>query len=281
MVGATRSSGPSGGGGNGLRVVNLRAVPWGFLRAVERDFFVDYVEKPTDQTRWRGRLFRWKLCCWEAFENEPGRRRWKHESEVQMNARPRPTQSEFFERSSLLKPPAEAPAIRLVDDQFPSWQPSVGSLVPLGRVSRLVLLGKLGRLYPLAFARYLIAFSIGVAVAFTWQSYGNATREATSLKAILLDIDAVRQSIDRITTSVATGQEQMTRRIEHSIERNTDRLATGQDETTREISDLQTFEQYVLHRISMLPPRPAPTTASKAVLRSPQAPIQLIPARNP
>ena len=73
----------------------------------------------------------------------------------------------------------------------------------------------------------------------------------------------------------------MTRRIEHSIERNTDRLATGQDETTREISDLQTFEQYVLHRISMLPPRPAPTTASKPVLRSPQAPIQLTPARNP
>ncbi len=90
-----------------------------------------------------------------------------------MNARPRPTQSEFFEPSSLLKPPAEAPAIRLVDDQFPSWQPSVGSLVPLGRVSSLVPLRKLGRLYPLAFARYLIAFSIGVAVAFTWQSYGH------------------------------------------------------------------------------------------------------------
>jgi hypothetical protein len=38
-------------------VVNLRAVPWGFLRAVERDFFVEYVEKPTDNTRWRGPLF--------------------------------------------------------------------------------------------------------------------------------------------------------------------------------------------------------------------------------
>jgi hypothetical protein len=96
--GNKRSSGPSGGRGNGLRAVDLRAVPCGFLRAVERDFFVEYVEKPTDKTRWSGRLFRWKLCRWEAFENEPGRR------EVQMNARPRPTQSEFFERSSLLKP---------------------------------------------------------------------------------------------------------------------------------------------------------------------------------
>jgi hypothetical protein len=213
---------------------------------------------------------------WEAFDvNGPRRHRWEDEREVQMNARPRPTQSQFFEDSSLLKLSAEAPTIRLVDDQLPSWQPSVGKLVPLGRV------GKLGRLEPPAFARYLITFSIGVAVAFAWQSYGNATREATSLKAISLDIDAVRQSIDRIATNVATGQEQMTRRIEHSIERNTDRLATGQDETTREISDLQTFEQYLLHRISTLPPRPAPATVSKPVLRSPQPPIQLIPARNP
>jgi hypothetical protein len=137
-------------------------------------------------------------------------------------------------------------------------------------------LGMLGRLDPLAFARYLITFSIGVAVALAWQSYG-ATREAASLKAVSLDINAVRQSIDRI----ATGQEQMTRRIERGIERSTDRLATGQDQTTREISDLQTFEQYVLHRISILPPRPAPTTMSKPVLRSPQAPTQLTPARNP
>src|SRR5258708_20879315 len=129
---------------------------------------------------------------WEAFDvNGPGRHRWEHEREVQMNARPRPTQSQFFEDSSLLKPSAEAPAIRLIDDQFPSWQPSVGKLVPLDRVS------KLGRLEPPAFARYLITFSIGVAVALAWQSYGNATREATSLKAISLDIDAVRQTIDR------------------------------------------------------------------------------------
>jgi hypothetical protein len=200
-----------------------------------------------------------------------------------MSARPRPTQSKFFEDPSLLKPPAEVPAIRPVDlknDRFPSWQLSVGNLVPLGRVGSLDPIGRLGSLDPLAFVRYLITFSIGVAVALAWQSYG-ATRETTSLKAISLDIDAVRQSIDWITTSVATGQEQMARRIERGIERSTDRLASGQDETMREISDLQTFEQYVLHRISTLPPRPAPVTVSKPVLRSPPAPILLTPARNP
>src|SRR5262249_39396051 len=134
---------------------------------------------------------------------------------------------------------------------------------------------------PLTFARYLITFSIGLAVALAWQSYGNATKEAASLKATSLDRDAVRQSLDRIAASVATSQEQMTRRIERSI----DRLAAGQEQTTREISDLQTVEQYVLDMISALPPRSPPTTMPKPVLRSPQAPmqapIQLTPARSP
>ena len=102
-----------------------------------------------------------------------------------------------------------------------------------------------------------------MAVALAWQSYGNATRETASLKAISLDRDAVRQSLDRIAASVATGQEQMMRSI--------DRLVAGQEQTTREISDLQTVEQYILERLSTLQTRLAPTTASKPVPRSPQA----------
>jgi hypothetical protein len=188
----------------------------------------------------------------------------KHDGEMQMSARPRPTQSELLDEDSLLlNPSVEAPAIRLADlknDEFPSGRPALGNLDPLGR---------LGRLDPLAFARYLITFSIGIAVASAWQSYGNATREAASLKAISLDRDAVRQSLDRIATSITTSQEQMTRRIERSI----DRVAAGQEQTTRGISDLQTFEQYVLDRISTLLPRSTPTTVSKPVLRSPQAPM--------
>src|SRR5712671_1040897 len=145
-----------------------------------------------------------------------------------MSAKPKPAQSEFFEYSLPVKPSAEPPPIRLADlknDQLPSGRPSLGNLDPLGR---------LGRLDPLAFARYLITFSIGMAVALVWQSYGNATREAASLKAISLDRDALRQSLDRIATSVATSQEQMTRRIERSIER----LAAGQEQTTRQINDV-------------------------------------------
>ena len=176
-----------------------------------------------------------------------------------MSARLKPTQSEFLDEDlSLLNPSVEAPAIRLADlKNDPSGRPSLGNL------------DRLGRLDPLAFARYLITFSIGIAVALVWQSYGNATREAASLKAISLDRDALRQSLDRIATSVATSQEQMTRRIERSIER----LAAGQEQTTRQINDVQTIEQYVLDRISTLPPRSAATTVSKPVQRPPQIPM--------
>jgi hypothetical protein len=82
-----------------------------------------------------------------------------------MSARPKPTQSEFLDEDlSLLNPSVEAPAIRLADlKNDPSWRPSLGNLDPLGR---------LGRLEPLAFAPYLITFSIGIAVALVWQSYG-------------------------------------------------------------------------------------------------------------
>jgi len=180
-----------------------------------------------------------------------------------MSARPKPAQSEFLDDSLPVKLSAEPAPIRLADlrnDQLPSGRLSLGNLDPLGR---------LGRLEPLAFARYLITFSIGVAVALAWQSYGNATREVAALKAISLDRDAVRQSLDRIATSVATSQEQMTRRIERSI----DRIAAGQEQTTREISDLQTVEQYILDRLSTLQTRLAPTTASRPVLRSPQVPM--------
>ena len=180
-----------------------------------------------------------------------------------MSARPKPAQSEFLDDSLPVKLSGEPAPIRLADlknDQLPSGRLSLGNLDPLG---------SLGRLEPLAFARYLITFSIGVAVALAWQSYGNATREVAALKAISLDRDAVRQSLDRIATSVATSQEQMTRRIERSI----DRIAAGQEQTTREISDLQTVEQYILDRLSTLQTRLAPTTASKPVLRSPQVPM--------
>jgi hypothetical protein len=194
-----------------------------------------------------------------------------------MRAMPRITQSEFFPASLLVKrsvePRGEAD---LKNDQFPNGRSS------LGRLDARDTFALLARLDPLAFARYLIVFFVGVAATLAWHSYRGTAREPIApassqseqqLKTMSLNLDAVRQSVERIAYGIAAGQEQMTR--------NVGQLASGQEQMMREMSELQTVEQYVLDRISAPPPRPAPTPVSKPVLRSPQAPIQLTPAKAP
>src|SRR5712672_1391264 len=147
-----------------------------------------------------------------------------------MNTMSSPKPSEFF-AASLLKPSVEAPSARSADlknDQSPNGSSSW-----------------LGKLAPLAFARYLIAFFIGVTATVAWQAYGGAAREMIApaassadqqqFNAIWLDLDAVRQSIDRIATSIASSQGQ--------IARSVDQLAAGQEHMTREITKLQAVEQ--------------------------------------
>ena len=185
-----------------------------------------------------------------------------------MNTMSSPKPSEFF-AASLLKPSVEAPSTRSADlknDQSPNGSSSW-----------------LGKLAPLAFARYLIAFFIGVTATVAWQTYGDAAREMIApaassadqqrFNALGLDLDEVRQSIDRVATSIATSQEQMTRSV--------DRLAAGQEQMTREITKLQAVEQYVLYKNSDPPPRPAPAQVPKPVPRPSQTPIVLTPAKNP
>jgi hypothetical protein len=88
------------------------------------------------------------------------------------------------------------------------------------------------------------------------------------LNAMLLDLDAVRRSIDglaiSIGTSIATSQEQTTRSI--------DELTASLEQMTHEIAKLQAVEQYVLYKNSDPPPRPAPAQVPKPVPRSAQAP---------
>jgi hypothetical protein len=187
---------------------------------------------------------------------------------------------------SLLLAPSLRPT-RLKIDQFPNIRPSVGKLDPL------------------AFARYLIVFHIGVAATLAWQSYGGTAREIITnsypqlgwfalqsavaqtipdtiepavpaapspdrpqFNATSLDLDVVRQSLEQIATS----QTQMMRSVEQ--------LAIGQDQMMRDINRLQAVEQYVLERISTSTPLSA-AQASKPALHSPQAPTHLTPAGNP
>ena len=103
------------------------------------------------------------------------------------------------------------------------------------------------------------------------------------LNAMSLDLDAVRQSIDRIATSMSAIQEQMSRgadRIANSIvanqeqiARSVDQLTAGQEQMTREITKLQAVEQYILYKSSEPPPRPAPAQARNPISRPSQAPI--------
>jgi len=111
------------------------------------------------------------------------------------------------------------------------------------------------------------------------------------LNAMSVDLDAVRQSIDRIATSMSAIQEQMSRGADpiansivanqEQIARSVDQLTAGQEQMTREITKLQAVEQYVLYKNADPPPRPAAAQLPKPVPRPSQAPTALGPARNP
>jgi hypothetical protein len=194
-----------------------------------------------------------------------------------MSAMPSPAQSEFSEGSLPVKPPVEAPAIRPADlksGRSPERRQSLGTRVPL------------------AIARFLITFCVGVAATLAWQSYGDEAREMiasaspqlswlapqaapvaqtdaiepAATRAVAadpqLDLDAVRQSVDRIVA----GQEQISRTV--------DQLAAGQEQMAREINKLQAIEQYMLYKNSDPPQRPAaaPAPAPKPAPRPAQTP---------
>jgi uncharacterized protein HemX len=186
------------------------------------------------------------------------------ESEAQMNTTTSSAQSEFAP-SLLVKPSAEAPAVRLKNDETPAKHAWLGELAPL------------------AFARYLIALLLGIAATLVWQSYGDAARHMIASAASSLDqqqfdarsfdLNAMRQSIDGLATSIATNQEQ--------IMRSVDQLTASQEQMTREIAKVQAVEQYVLYKNSDPPPRAVPAPMPRPVQRPLQAPTALIPAKNP
>jgi methyl-accepting chemotaxis protein len=174
--------------------------------------------------------------------------------------------------------------------------------------------------------RFLIIFCIGVSATLAWlassqQQPSGLTPEAKPVSqaapdvssrtasspdqqqanALLLNLDAVRQSIDRIATSIAssqgrmtssadriaTTQEQMARSIDRiattqeQIGRSADRMATtqeqmarsldqltaGQEQMTRKITKLQEIEQSARSNNSEPSPRPASASAPKPLPR--------------
>src|SRR5215475_12668169 len=120
-----------------------------------------------------------------------------------MNTTQSPTQTDDVSVSLLAKRPA-----KLENDQLPTksaWR-------------RM-----------LAFTRYLILLLIGVAVTLAWQTYGDLARQMIASVVIStdqhqfnstsLDLNAVRQGIDELATSIASNQEQIMHRIASNQER--------------------------------------------------------------
>jgi hypothetical protein len=195
-----------------------------------------------------------------------------------MSATPSPTQSEptigsLRVKKSLVEVLTIDPA-KLKNDQLESERPWLGKRVPLGIA--------------------VITFCIGVAATLAWQSYGDAATEMIAnsfprlswlapraapiahstpdtlatpatpppdlqqLNAVSLDLDAVRQSVERIAAS----QEQLTRSV--------DQLTAGQERVTREIAKLQAGEQQNLSKKSE--PQPQSVPARRLTPRPSQAP---------
>src|SRR4029077_6802667 len=158
-----------------------------------------------------------------------------------MSAMSSTAQSELYSGLLPVEPLVEPPPVRpstLENGPLQSEQPSLRK-----RASR-------------ALARFLITFCIGMAATLAWQSYGDAAREMIAnsypqfgwlapqaepvaqnapetialvapaapsldqeqLSAMSVDLDAVRQSIDKIAASIASIQEQ--------VSRSADRIAT-------------------------------------------------------
>jgi hypothetical protein len=87
-------------------------------------------------------------------------------------------------------------------------------------------------------------------------AHAAASPDQQRLNSISLDVDAVRQSVDRI----AIAQEKITRKV--------DQLTAGEEQMTREISKLLGVEQQLPNKNSEPPPRPAPALARTPMPRS-------------
>jgi hypothetical protein len=228
---------------------------------------------------------------------------------------PHPTQSE-----PAVDPLPTVRSTDLKNDGYPNGRSSVGKRASITLV------------------RFLIIFCAGVSVTLAWQWYADQVREMIASSypqlswlasqaepvpqnapdqsglasrtasspdqqqpnAISLDLDAVRQAIDRIAISIASSQGQMTssadrmatsqQQIAHSL----DRIATSQEQIMRSLDQFTVDQEQMTREIAKLQPnssrnsepsarpvsasapepvpRPASAPAAKPLSRAPQAP---------
>jgi len=182
-----------------------------------------------------------------------------------MNAMASSAQSAFY--AQMLEPTVDAPAVSPADLK--------NGRSPNGRRPRR-------KRASLTLSGFVIAFGVGVAAAWAWQSYGDAARKTIAslypqlgwsalqdepatqntadviaaaapaapsfdqqqLNAISIGVEAVRQSIDRIAPDIAASQEQ--------VARNIDRIAAAQEQTARTVGQLAASQEQMMREITQL-----------------------------
>src|SRR5258708_3747687 len=166
-----------------------------------------------------------------------------------MSAMPSPAQSEFSEGSLPVKPSVEAPVIRPADlknDRSPKRRQSLAARVPL------------------AIARFLITFGVGVATTLAWQSYGDAAREMIANSAPQLGWLApqaapversVPDAIEPAATRAAAADPQQLNPLSldlHPVPQRVDPVAARQEPMTRTVHQLSPGPGPVARRITKI-----------------------------
>jgi len=172
---------------------------------------------------------------------------------------------------------------------FPDWveeEPSPAERSSDANIRQAVLKRKQPSLRGRA-ARSLIIFCIGVAATLAWQSYGDATREmiATSYPQLgwLAPQTAAAESTPEITapTAPATGLDSPELRsilvnlgaVRQSVDELAAQFAASQQQMANDIAKLNAAEQDIFNKISSAPPlRPAVAPVRKPVPAAPQSP---------
>jgi hypothetical protein len=127
-----------------------------------------------------------------------------------------------------------------------------------------------------ALARFLITFCIGVAATLAWQSYGDAAREmiansSPQVSWLAPQAAPVQTPPNTVASATSPDQQQLKAMLLGigAMRQSVDQLAAAQERMTNEITNLRAAQQEILAKISMPPPRPAAAPTHKPVPTTP------------
>ncbi len=162
-------------------------------------------------------------------------------------------------------------------DETSRWADSKNDNLPSIRPSRR-------KRAPRALARFLFTFCIGVAATLAWQSYGDTAREmiansSPQLSWLAPQSASVQTPPNMVASAAPSPDQQQLKAMLLGIgamRQSVDQFAAAQDQMTNEITKLRAAQQELLDKISASPPRPAAAPTHKPVPLTPpsQPPVR-------